>query len=138
MKESKVDRSVREDIEANEGWLIKDQANIYQRKGIPDLIICTPALKGRLLGIETKAGNGHPLTMAQMFEGYKITIAGGMYIVAYSDYKSFTELTPNKITLSTSAKKAKSALGLSKSDYEKLESIWKKINTEKKTVAFSL
>lgn len=137
MIEKSVEKIVVKQLNQDGYYYNNEQGNIYTKNGVPDLTCC---VQGRYIGIETKAGNGHKLTVAQLFEGYKIVRCGGVYIVAYKDFNSFDEYLNDegeKYTLSSAAKTVSGANELSLDDYALLEEMWLKINKEKKTVVLT-
>lgn len=137
MKESVVEKLVKRYFEENTSniWYMKTQGNIYSRKGAPDY---TGSYNGLFFGVETKAGNGHPVSMVQMFEGMKIVNSGGLFVVAFSDFSDLetAKSKAGSLNLSPSAVGAKSALDLPKEDYDALNLIRNSINKGEKTVSF--
>lgn len=135
MKESYVESLVRKDLENKKAYYKNRQANLYQKSGEADYFVC---IDGQAVAIETKADNGHKLTMAQLFEGYKLTLANGMFVVAFKDYTDLNLVPIDYFNLSDKAESVKSADKLSLDDYEKLEFFYKKINSKKKSISFVL
>lgn len=131
MREEKVDKLITADFAKLHGsYLRKINGNVYQRNGTVDYL---GGYKGQLIGIEAKAGNGHKLGMGQLFDGYQITQAGGLFVVAYPDYTSILALKPISFNLELHADKANQ---LSDEEYDLLEKFYKKINKERVTCAF--
>lgn len=135
MKESYVELLVRKDLENKKAYYKNIQANLYQKSGEADYFVC---IDGQAIAIETKADNGHKLTMAQLFEGYKLTLANGIFVVAFKDYTDLNLIPIDYFNLSDKAERVKSADKLSLDDYEKLEFFYKKINSKKKSISFVL
>ena len=134
MTEQDVENLVLKDLSERCCWYNKSQGNIYQKSGVPDYLVC---LEGEFIGIETKAHNGHQLTIAQLFNGYKIVShAEGKFIVAFGAYSKLEYLPKETFNLSDDAKNAQEAIELSEADYLKLETIWSKVNKTKKSVLF--
>lgn len=74
MREISVDNLIKRDLDgfgADVYWR-KKHANKYQKNGTADYY---GAYKGKYISIEAKAGNGHPLSMAQLFDGYQVVRA---------------------------------------------------------------
>lgn len=131
MREEKVDKLIAADFEKlPDSYLRKINGNVYQRNGTVDYL---GGYKGQLIGIEAKAGNGHKLGMGQLFDGYQIAQAGGLFVVAYPDYTSILDLKPVSFGLELHANKANQ---LSDEEYDLLEKFYKKINKARKTCAF--
>lgn len=133
MREISVDNLIKRDLDsfgANVYWR-KKHANKYQKNGTADYY---GTYKGKYISIEAKAGNGHPLSMAQLFDGYQVVRAGGAFVVAFPDYTSFLKAERHKMTFDFSY--AQKANELLTEDYSKLESLCKTINKNKKTMMF--
>lgn len=135
MKESYVEALVRKDLEKKKAYFKNRQANLYQKSGEADYFAC---INGQAIAIETKADNGHKLTMAQLFEGYKLTLAKGIFVVAFKDYTDLNLVPVDYFNLSIEAESVKSADKLSLADYEKLEFFYKTINSKKTSISFIL
>lgn len=124
------------DVYVNDGnaYYAKHQGNQYSKNGEPDY---TGVVFGRFLGIESKAGNGHKLSLIQAFIGAKITSAKGFYIVAFPDfdtYETFNDMPAYRVHLTDIFKNAKSPLAMGDGeDYRVLTEFCKWCNTEKKT-----
>ena len=134
MNEKLVEEIVKADLDKRYAYYKKKQGNLYQTTGDPDFDCC---VNGLFIGIETKARNRHKLSMAQIFEGFKIVASGGCYIVAYEDYTTMEKLPIKRFKLSEKAKQAKNAVDLDENDYEILEGYWDSINQTKESVMFS-
>lgn len=133
--EQKVDNLIIKDFTSLKpnAFVEKTQGNRYQKNGISDY---TGSLNGQYIALEAKAGNGHPLSMAQLFFGYTVALSGGLFGVIFPDYHSIYDVPQSTIELSEKAKTAKNASNLSREDYTALENIWKTINAEKKSILF--
>lgn len=75
--ESKVKQKVKAILTRFNAWYCMPVGGLLGRAGIPDFIVCC---NGRLIGIETKAGNGKP-TALQKLTLQQIVDAGGLSIV---------------------------------------------------------
>lgn len=133
MKEIKVDNIIKRDLESYGTGMYwrKKQANTYQKNGTADYY---GSYRGKYFSIEAKAGNGHPLSMAQMFDGYLVVKAGGVFIVAFPDYTTFTKIKRCKINLDFGNTNRCNELSIE--DYGKLENLCRKLNSDRKTVMF--
>lgn len=131
MREIKVDKKITNDLNSlDHCWWFKNQGNVYTQSGRPDY---TALWHGHHYEIEAKAGNGHPLGMAQLFKGYQIVDAGGVFIVAFPDYTSIKDVSIQKLDVQLHANKANQ---LSVAEYDWLNRLRMQINRQKKTVAF--
>lgn len=65
-------------------WYFKEHGDRYSKNGVPDFVA---SINGVFTGIEAKAGNGHKLSVVQLFNGLKLMASGGRFIVAYPDFK---------------------------------------------------
>lgn len=133
-KESYVEKVVQENILAKNGYISKKQGNLFQKSGEADFFAC---VNGQAISIETKARNGHAITMAQLYEGYKFTVSGGLFIIAYEDYVDYTELPSYTFGLSKEAVLSRNATDLSLKDYSILEKIYNAVNKEKISKIFT-
>jgi len=75
------------------GWYFKHWAGPYSVAGIPDIIGC---VKGRFIGLEVKAGNGHPSPL-QLRTVDLINESGGVAMIVYP--KDFEELKRKLVDL---------------------------------------
>lgn len=136
MRENVIDKIIEKELNYYKKlgicWYTKKHANRYQQSGVPDFLGC---YKGVFFAIEAKAGNGHNVSMAQLFNGYKIAQSGGIFIIAFSDYKSIPETPVKKANLKLQADKANK---LSDKEYDELENIFNEINHEKKSILLEL
>lgn len=130
IKEQSVDKRITKELNNLGCWWHKNQGNLYQKSGRPDFEAC---INGRTYGIEAKAGNGHPLKMNQLFEGYRLYRSGGVFIVAFNDYESLFKIKPQRFTFNLDESKITS---LSNQDYQKLESLYVTINHARQSVRF--
>jgi hypothetical protein len=64
-------------------WYFKEHGDRYSKNGVPDIIA---SVNGQLVGLEAKAGNGHKLSVIQLFQGLKLQASGGLFIVAFPDF----------------------------------------------------
>ncbi len=131
MREEKVDKLIAADFaKLPHSYLRKINGNTYQRNGTVDYL---GGYKGQLIGIEAKAGNGHKLGMGQLFDGYQIAQAGGLFVIAYPDYTSILDLEPEHFNMELHADKANQ---LSDAEYDLLENVYKRVNQERRSCAF--
>lgn len=132
MRESVVDKIIKKDLASygEECYFKKAQGNVYQQAGTPDYY---GSMKGKYFAIEAKAGNGHPLGMAQLFNGYKIVRSGGVFVVAFPDYTTFVDIPRHHFGLELHGDKANQ---LSDEEYDQLEKIYHQVNAEKKSIMF--
>lgn len=86
--EAQVKKFVKAILAKYKIWYFMPFMSGFGRAGIPDFICC---IRGRLLGIETKAGRGK-LTRIQEIEHQKINDAGGVCIVMRLDRMQALEL----------------------------------------------
>lgn len=133
MKEIKVDNIIRRDLESYgvDMYWRKKHANTYQKNGTADYY---GTYRGKYFSIEAKAGNGHPLSMAQIFDGYAVVRAGGVFVVAFPDYTTFTKLKRRKMNFDFGGVVKCNELPVE--DYEKLEKLCRELNRKKETVMF--
>lgn len=132
MRESKVDKQIEQDLKSLPNtWYKKIHANVYQQAGVPDFLGC---YRGRFFAIEAKAGNGHKLGMMQLFNGYQIAKSGGIFIVAYPDYESLATVHLQHFNFELCGEQPNQ---LSKDEYATLETLYRRINQDKITVAFA-
>lgn len=86
--EAQVKKTVKALLAQYKIWYFMPSMSGFGRAGIPDFICC---IRGRLLGIETKAQKGK-LTRVQEIEQEKINKAGGVCIVLRPDRVQALEL----------------------------------------------
>ncbi len=77
--EGKVKRKVTEVLKQHGVWYFMPRGTTFGRSGIPDYICC---VKGRMLCIETKAGNNQP-TALQKHEHELLREAGATVMVIH-------------------------------------------------------
>lgn len=134
MRETKVDKLIINDLKTLEDQGIcswhKNEGNMYQTSGRADFTAC---VDGRYVDIEAKAGNGHPLKLNQLFEGYKTCKTGGIFIVAFPDYTKMKDLPIEYINWNLSVKKANE---LRDDELEMVATFRNKINQEKRSVLY--
>lgn len=134
MRETKVDKLIINDLKTLEDQGIcswhKNEGNMYQTSGRADFTAC---VDGRYVDIEAKAGNGHPLKLNQLFEGYKTCKTGGIFIVAFPDYTKMEDLPIEYINWNLSVKKANE---LRDDELEMVATFRNKINQEKRSVLY--
>lgn len=137
MKESKVEKLVTDWFNAQKPhiWYMKTQGNLYSKDGAPDY---TGTYYGRGFGVETKAGNGHPLSMVQLHEGLKLAHAGAIFVVAFADFKGLDDALRNAehIDIPERILTAKSLVMLSSDDYALLKTLHKSLNSKPVTRSF--
>lgn len=132
MREQKVDSMIVKDLDGYQNlYWRKKQANMYQPNGTADYYGC---YRGKYFSIEAKAGNGHPLSPAQLFDGYLVVHSGGIFIVAFPDYTTFVDIPREKMKFEFG--NAKKANQLTKEQYAELEVMFKRINQEKRSIMF--
>ena len=134
MRETKVDKLIINDLKTLEDQGIcswhKNEGNMYQTSGRADFTAC---VDGRYVDIEAKAGNGHPLKLNQLFEGYKTCKTGGIFIVAFPDYTKMKDLPIEYINWNLSVEKANE---LRDDELEMVATFRNKINQEKRSVLY--
>jgi len=136
MLEKAVEALVVADLERLQAYYHKEKGDMFSDSGVPDYLTC---IAGRMVAIETKAGNSRTLDMSQLFEGYKVARAGGVYIVAYPDYTFFEDVLENrsvKFDLSSEAELATDATELTDFDYSTFKRRWFSVNADKSSIAF--
>ena len=77
VKEEYVKKKVRQLLKEAGAWYCMPVGGPYGRRGVPDFLAC---LNGRLLGIETKAGNNKP-TELQKLQLRAIHESGGLALL---------------------------------------------------------
>lgn len=146
MRENIVDKKIIKDLENTIvkesgpaglcGTWWKNQGNTYQPSGRPDYMAL---IDSHFYAIEAKAGNGHQLGVAQLMAGYRITASGGIFIVAYPDYTTLSELTKRAQSFNNifnqPLSEAKATL-LPYEQYQELSDLCSQINVTKKTRVF--
>lgn len=134
MRETKVDRLIIDDLnEMAEKHICtwhKNNGNIYQTSGRADFTAC---VKGRYVDIEAKAGNGYPIKLNQLFEGYKTCLAGGYFIVAFPDYTHLLDLPVEYLDWNFKAEKANE---LRDQELQQAIDLRSRINREKRSILF--
>lgn len=133
MIEKNVETIVRQQLDLLDAWYYKTQGNLYSKIGVPDF---SAIINSKGYGIETKCGNGHKVNIAQLFQGYKIVQAGGVYVLAYEDFVDFESCQKEFFFLSNNAKHAKNAVELTDEDYNKLEYLYITLNKNKTSTIF--
>ncbi len=78
MSESKLQSKILKWLKANNFWVFK--TILCNRKGIPDIIGCTP--KGKFFAIEVKWGAGKPSPL-QTYNIEEIRKRGGLGLIAW-------------------------------------------------------
>lgn len=86
--EAHVKKQVKQILAKHKVWYFMPAMSGFGRAGIPDFICC---IRGRMLGIETKAKNGK-LTRIQEIEQKAINDAGGVCVVLRPDRVQALEL----------------------------------------------
>lgn len=134
MRETVVDRLIISDLKDLESqgkcsWH-KNEGNMYQTSGRADFTAC---VEGHYVDIEAKAGNGHPVKLNQLFEGYKTCKANGIFIVAFPDYTKMEELPIEELNWNLSVNKANE---LRDEELEMVAAFRNKINREKRSVMY--
>lgn len=133
MIEKRVEDIVKRWLVTKNAYFKKNKGSIYLDDGTPDFQCC---INGSYIGIETKTSNGHKVSALQIFEGFKITVAKGIYVIAYEDFQDIESLPSEKFDFSADAKKAKNLVEFSDTDFDKLENLMGKINANKKSIVF--
>lgn len=118
-------------------WYFKEHGDKYSKNGVPDFVA---SIDGIFTGIEAKAGNGHKLSVVQLFNGLKLIASGGRFIVAYPDFQG---LPDNKIYLHEFDLTFDDFIGVDKplalgqEKYMNLSKLSKIISEQGKTVTFA-
>lgn len=94
-EEKQFENRIKQHLRQQDAWFVKYWGGIaangkkYTKDGVPDILAC---VKGRFLGIEVKASNGHPSDL-QLYNLKKIDAAGGFAFLLYPKdfgyFKSF-------------------------------------------------
>lgn len=79
--EAKVKKAVRQVLDGLGAYYVMPVTGGYGKQGAPDFLVC---LKGKFIGIETKAGKGR-LTALQEMNLKQIIGAGGVSLVIRED-----------------------------------------------------
>lgn len=79
--EAKVKKAVRQVLDGLGAYYVMPVTGGYGKQGAPDFLVC---LKGKFIGIETKAGKGR-LTALQEMNLKQIIEAGGVSLVIRED-----------------------------------------------------
>ena len=91
--EKQFENKVKKYLKDQGAWFVKYWGGGgFTKAGIPDLLVC---YKGRFIGIELKAPNGHPSDL-QIYNLDKINKAGGYGILLYpKDFENFKTFLNN-------------------------------------------
>lgn len=77
--EGKVKAEVKAMLKELGIWYCMPMGQLFGKAGVPDFLVC---VRGRFVGIETKAATGK-VTALQKMEGEKIEKSGGKWLVVY-------------------------------------------------------
>lgn len=126
-----VEKELKQYVKTGQLRYHKNHGNMYQTVGRPDFVILLQG--GRHIEIEAKAGNGHQIGDAQLFNGYQVTRLGGYFVLAFPDYQSLKQLPTRQFPFDFKAQKVNE---LNDEEYNLLKATVDELTKAKQSVMF--